>query len=133
MDKKRVRLLLVLCLVIAFIAIIVLSSHQKKTSYFAVKSVHDDVTDVVQQWAQLPTLPDDDSILEVIWSKSGAHFEFFPYAAQDLSNKINIKFKNSKTPVITYMDINAVANSGGKVKSVGDLATAVMQNYIPKE
>ena len=92
-------------------------------------SVHDQVTKVVQTWAHLPKEPDDKDELEVIWAKSGSGFEFFPYAAQNLTSSLNQTFHDSKRKVLEFTDIYATNNSKGKIKTVDELATAVRQNY----
>ena len=80
----------------------------------------------------MPARPSDKQELEVIWAKSGLHFEFFPYAAQDLTTKLNSEFHDSRTTVLEFTDIYASANTSAKVKTVKDLATAVRQNYTPE-
>lgn len=95
-------------------------------------SVHDRVTDVVQAWVHMPSLPDDKQELEVIWDTSGPQFEFFPYGVQDLTTKLKAEFRDSKTTVLEFTDIYANTNPGGKIKTVEQLATAVRQNYRPQ-
>lgn len=65
-------------------------------------SVHDRVTNVVQVWARMPSLPDDKQELEVIWATSGPHFEFFPYGAQDLTTKLQNEFRDSTKTVLQF-------------------------------
>ncbi len=95
-------------------------------------SVHDRVTIVVQGWAGLSPRPSDKQELEVIWAQSGLQFEFFPYAAQDLTSKLKTEFRDSKTTVLKFTDIYASTNTNAKIKTVKDLATAVRQNYTPE-
>lgn len=95
-------------------------------------SVHDRVTNVVQAWASMPSLPDDKQELEVIWATSGSEFEFFPYAAQDLTTRLQREFRDSKKTVLKFTDIYASANTVAKIKTVEDLATAVRQKYRPQ-
>jgi len=95
-------------------------------------SVHDRVTNVVQTWGRMQVLPDDKQELEVIWAASGPQFEFYPYGAQDLTEKLHQEFRESGKAVLHFTDIYASANTGGKVKTVDDLANAVRQNYRPQ-
>jgi hypothetical protein len=94
-------------------------------------SVHDRVTDVVQVWGHMQAIPDDKQELEVIWDKSGLQFEFYPYAVQDLTEKLTKEFRDSDKPVLRFTDVYADANKNGKIKTVEQLATAVRQNYQP--
>ncbi|MBV9181032.1 MAG: hypothetical protein JO356_06960 [Acidobacteria bacterium] len=95
-------------------------------------SVHDRVTKVVQSWGQMPSLPDDKQELEVIWASSGPQFEFYPYGAQDLTERLHHEFRESGKAVLYFTDIYAGKNTGGKVKTVDDLANAVRENYRPR-
>jgi hypothetical protein len=123
-------------IVVAAILILILFFVILKFSFFTggvkVMSVHDRVTEVVQSWARMPSLPDDKQELEVIWATSGPHFEFFPYGAQDLTTKLRTEFRDSKNTVLQFTDIYASTNTSGKIKTVEDLATAVRQNYKPQ-
>jgi len=130
--QQRSKVWLLIGIVVILIAVGVgVVYFPKRQHGFVAGSVHDNVTQIVKTWANTPALPDDDSILEVLWSKSGGHFEFYPYAAQDLAGKLISKFKDSTVPVILYTDINGAANPQGKVKTVGQLAEAVRLNYSP--
>ena len=95
-------------------------------------SVHDRVTKVVQSWGRMPDLPDDKQEIEVIWASSGPQFEFYPYGAQDLTQKLHQEFRESAKDVIRFTDIHASTNTAGKVNTVDDLANAVRQNYRPQ-
>jgi hypothetical protein len=123
-------------LIIVFIVLIILLFVAYKFHFsltgVKVMSVHDRVTNVVQAWARMPALPDDKQELEVIWGTSGPHFEFFPYGAQDLTTKLQSEFRDSAKTVLQFTDIYASTNTGGKIKTVDQLATAVRQNYSPK-
>jgi hypothetical protein len=125
-----------LSLVVVSVVVIVLGIISYKLHFFKnvvrVMSVHDRVTVVVQGWAHMPSLPDDKQELEVIWAMSGPHFEFFPYGAQDLTAKLRTEFHDSKKTVLQFTDIYASTNTGGKIKTVEELATAVRQNYAPQ-
>ena len=128
-DRKR--LLLTVALLVAVGLLVLLTRN-----FFFVKvkpmSVHDRVTTVIQTWARLTSPPSDKQELEVIWATSGRQFEFYPYAAQDLTTSLNNEFRDSKKPVLQFTDIYANTNSGGRIKTVNDLATAVRQNYRPQ-
>jgi hypothetical protein len=131
MKRRRLWIVLFTALFMAGLAAVVFKYyrfHARLTSM----SVHDRVTTVVQSWGRMPALPDDKQELEVIWSASGPQFEFYPYGAQDLTEKLRHEFRESGKTVLQFTDIYASANTGGKVKTVDDLAKAVRQNYRPK-
>jgi len=125
---SRKRLLLVIFAAACLVALIFLAGTHNYKSFLKPMSVHDRVTNVVQNWARLPSSPTDKQDLEVIWGKSSG-FEFFPYAAQHLATDLQTEFRDSKKTVIQFTDIAADANPKGKIKTVKDLATAVRQNY----
>src|SRR5260370_42443783 len=129
--SRRNRWLVGASVVVIVLGIITYKLHFIK-NVVRVMSVHDRVTVVVQGWAHMPSLPDDKQELEVIWATSGPHFEFFPYGAQDLTAKLQTEFRDSKKTVLHFTDIYASTNTGGKIKTVEELATAVRQNYRPQ-
>ena len=96
-------------------------------------SVHDRAVNVVRDWASVPSRPEDKDLLEVVWATSGRSFAFYPDAVQVLTRNLQNEFHDSKTAVVRYTDFYALdVNANGKVKTVGDLATAVRQNYEPQ-
>ena len=129
---RRVMWIAIAIIVVVVVCIICVRVFFKFRPGMIPMSVHDRVTRVVQVWARMPSLPDDKQELEVIWDTSGPHFEFFPYGAQDLTTKLQSEFRESKRPVLQFTDIYATENTGGKVKTVEELATAVRQNYRPQ-
>jgi hypothetical protein len=131
-DHKRHWVVLTIVLAVIAGAVVGLRKSDSFHAWMSVMSVHDRVTTVVQGWAHLPARPSDKQELEVIWAKSGLHFEFFPYAAQDLTTKLKSEFRDSKTAVLEFNDIYASTNQDAKIKTVKDLATAVRQNYTPQ-
>lgn len=133
MHFDRKGLWLILGIFLAVIAISILGvTYLKFGRQVNPMSVHDRVTTVVQGWARLPSPPSDKQELEVIWATSGRQFEFFPYAAQELTTNLQGEFRDSKKTVLQFTDIYASANANGKIKTVKDLATAVRQNYRPQ-
>jgi hypothetical protein len=123
---------LTIAVLLAVIIGIITLRRQRTARLASVMSVHDQVTKVVQIWAHLPDEPDDKDELEVIWAKSGSQFDFYPYAAQNLTIRLNRTFHDSKRSVLMFTDIYASTNTKGKIKTVDELATAVRQNYIPQ-
>jgi hypothetical protein len=131
MTRKGQQLIVVIVIVLLILCFV---TYRFRFSITGVKvmSVHDRVTNVVQVWARMPSLPDDKQELEVIWATSGQHFEFFPYGAQDLTTKLQSEFRDSTKTVLQFTDIYASTNTSGKIKTVDQLATAVRQDYRPK-
>jgi hypothetical protein len=131
MKRPRLWIILPAILLIALLAAVVFRFYRFRARLTPM-SVHDRVTKVVQFWGRMPDLPDDKQELEVIWATSGPQFEFYPYGAQDLTEKLHQEFRESGKAVLNFTDIYASANTAGKVKTVDDLATAVRQNYRPQ-
>jgi hypothetical protein len=131
MTRRRQHLIIVIVIILLILCFVIYKSRFSITGV-RVMSVHDRVTNVVQVWARMPSLPDDKQELEVIWATSGPHFEFFPYGAQDLTTELQKEFSNSTKTVLNFTDIYASTNTSGKIKTVDQLATAVRQNYKPK-
>jgi hypothetical protein len=117
------------------VALVLVTQKHRLSIYLRTRpmSVHDRVANIVQTWASMPTRPDDKQQLEVVWASSGRSFPFYPDAAQVLTRNLQSEFRDSKTDVLRYTDCYASdGNANGKVKTVGDLATAVRQNYEPQ-
>ena len=131
MTRRGQQLIIVIVIVLLILCFVTYKSRFSITGV-KVMSVHDRVTNVVQVWARMPSLPDDKQELEVIWATSGPNFEFFPYGAQDLTTKLRTEFRDSTKTVLNFTDIYASTNTSGKIKTVDQLATAVRQNYKPK-
>jgi hypothetical protein len=127
------RATLIIILGVAVIVALVLVTQKHRWSRARPMSVHDRVAYVVQTWASMSSLPDDKQQLEVVWASSGRSFPFYPDAAQVLTRNLQSEFRESKTDVLRYTDCYASdGNANGRVKTVGDLATAVRQNYEPQ-
>ncbi len=132
LDRKGTWVILAIVLAVVVGSVVGLVKFRSFHGLMRIMSVHDRVTTIVQGWARLPGRPSDKQELEVIWAKSGLQFEFFPYAAQDLTTKLKSEFRDSKTTVLEFTDIYGSTNSSAKIKTVKDLATAVRQNYTPE-
>jgi len=119
---------------IAVLALIFITQKHRFSVYLRKPmSVHDRVVNVVRDWASMSSRPEDKELLEVAWASSGRSFAFYPDAAQVLTRNLQSEFHDSKTAIVRYTDFYAPdVNANGKVKTVGDLATAVRQNYEPQ-
>jgi hypothetical protein len=85
-------------------------------------SVHDRVTDVVLAWAGLAELPDDSDQLKVLWTDAVA---FQPDAVDQLILALKNEFTNP--PSIDVELTPPDFNPPGKINTVADLATAVLE------
>ena len=132
LARKGAWMILAIALAVVVGSVVGLRKFRSFHGLMRTMSVHDRVTTVVQDWARQLARPSDKQELEVIWAQSGLQFEFFPYAAQDLTTKLKTEFRDSKTMVLTFTDIYASTNTNAKIKTVKDLATAVRQNYTPE-
>ena len=132
--NRRTKLMIIVGAAAAIAALIFITQKYRfSVSLRKPMSVHDRVVIVVQDWASMSSRPEDKELLEVVWASSGRSFAFYPDAAQVLTRNLQNEFHNSKTAVLRYTDFYAPdGNANGKVKTVGDLATAVRQSYEPQ-
>jgi hypothetical protein len=85
-------------------------------------SVHDRVTTVVSTWAGLVDLPNDSDQLKVLWNDAAP---FQPDAVDQLILDLKNEFKSP--PSINVKLIAPDFNPPGKISTVADLATAVLE------
>ena len=85
-------------------------------------SVHDRVTVVVATWASLAELPNDSDQLKVLWNDAAP---FQPDAVDRLILALQNEFKNP--PSIDVKLNPPDFNPTGKINTVADLATAVLE------
>jgi hypothetical protein len=132
--NRRTQVIVVSGAVIAVLALIFVTQKHRFSVYLRKPmSVHDRVVNVVRDWASMSSRPEDKQLVEVVWATSGRSFAFYPDAAQVLTRNLQSEFRDSKAAVVRYTDFYAPdVNANGKVKTVGDLATAVRQNYEPQ-
>ena len=132
--SRRTRVIIFSGAAIAVLVLIFITQKHRFLVYLRKPmSVHDRAANVVRDWASVPSRPEDKDLLEVVWATSGRSFAFYPDAAQVLTRNLQNEFHDSKTAVVRYTDFYAPdVNANGKVKTVGDLATAVRQNYEPQ-
>lgn len=131
-GRKGLWMTVALVLLLAALAAVFLLRSRRVRVKMIPMSVHDRVTDVVQAWARMPSLPDDKQELEVIWDTSGPQYEFYPWGAENLATRLQTEFHDSKTKVVLFTDIHASKNPGGKINTVDDLATFVRRHYRPQ-
>lgn len=129
------RTIVVIGIIVVALGVLLFTQKHRVSVYLRSRpmSIHDRVVVVVQNWVTAPSRPDDTQQLEVLWASSGRSFAFYPDAAQVLARNLQTEFRDSNTVVLRYTDLYASgANTAAKVKTVGDLATAVRQNYTPQ-
>lgn len=131
--NRRTKVMIVGAAAIALAFIFIAQKNRFSVYLRKPMSVHDRAVIVVRDWASMSSRPEDKELLEVVWASSGRSFAFYPDAAQVLCRNLQSEFHDSKTAVVRYTDFYAPdLNANGKVKTVGDLATAVRQNYEPQ-
>lgn len=96
-------------------------------------SVHDRVVNVVTDWARVPSRPGDSMPLEAVWSAGRQGMPYYSEAAQLLEAQMRKEFRESRTPVMRYSDLNdPKLNPNGNVTTVGELSRLVRANYVPE-
>ncbi len=88
--------------------------------------IQDRVVSVVKLWAQLPSDPDDNEQLELIWDNSPSGKSVpFPDATRRLVELLQDEFKNPPTRTIRVQSSDIAPP--GRINTVDDLAKAVSQ------
>lgn len=87
--------------------------------------IHPRVLKVVKDWANMAGEPNDDDLLQVLFTGSGRHIPF-PDAASILITNLKAEFKRPPARHINFQGSDI--NPPGNIKSVADLTTAVIQS-----
>jgi hypothetical protein len=136
--QKRTKSLIVWGLALLSVGIsLIVTMKIERVGFYKPMNVHDKVEYSVQSWAQYPSIPSDDAVLEVIWAETRSEHDlpFYPEGTQNLVAKLQDDF--SKGPLIRKIvlkakDFYAETNKSGKIKSLNDLVNAVDQGPPPR-